>query len=312
MKFTKTEKILLGMSIVLCIIIYIIIIAVTGNIITWTNRDFRQTGIPTEAKGGIEIFPSISHTPIPLRVFPPTWTPPPNATPLPTRTKAPDTATPTALPTMPTLTKRPKNRYIGQAYQPVELADGFLPEGAQIQGMVGYPQSFALDCEAQCAVDFAGFFGVLIDEMDFLTSLPQSDDPEQGFVGDYRDASGQIPPDSYGVHAYPVATLLRNYGVNAFDIKGMAYEDLQKEIASGRPVIAWVVGSTIGGQPVSYTASNGNTTKVARFEHTVIVIGYQPTYLTILDGGMIYQRSVDAFIDSWGTLGRMAIVYRPD
>jgi uncharacterized protein YvpB len=307
MKFTKTENLLIGLIIIACIII-----ADTGNLIWRTNRDFWQTGGPSAAKGKIVTFPSLTRTPIPFHVLPPTWTPPPTPTPLPTRTKAPNTATSTALPTMPTLTKRPKNRYVGPAYRPNELPEGFLPEAAQIQGMVGYPQRFPLDCEVQCAVDFAAFFGLVIDEMDFLTLLPGSDDPEQGFVGDYRDPSGQIPPDSYGVHAYPVASLLRNYGVNAFDIKGMAYADLQREIASGRPVIAWVVGNTIGGAPVTYTASNGNTTTVARFEHTVIVIGYQPTYLTILDGGMIYQRSVSAFMNSWGTLGNMAIVYRSD
>jgi len=258
--------------------------------------------------------PSVSSTLISTMTstMPPTMPPTPLFTPTETITQTPTqtdtlTLTPPQNPTSTeTATPFPSETLVS------ELPQGFPPQAAQIEGMVGYFQYSSLDCEARSAVDFAAFLGFVINEMDFLALLPKSDDPEQGFVGNYWDAPGQIPPDSYGVHAYPVAALLRNYGVNAFDIKGMAYEDLQREIASGRPVIVWVVGNTIGGVPLSYTASNGNTTTVARFEHTVIVIGYQPSYLTILDGGMIYYRSVDTFFNSWGTLGNMAIVFRPD
>ncbi len=141
------------------------------------------------------------------------------------------------MPTIPTLTKRPKNITISQAYQPKELPQGVIPEVAQIDGMVGYPQSYSLDCEIRSVVDFEAFFGVVITEFDFLSMLPRSDDPEQWLVGNYNDASGNILPNSYGMYAYPLAAVLRSYKVNAFDVKGVTYEDLIIEIASGRPVI---------------------------------------------------------------------------
>ena len=221
-----------------------------------------------------------------------TLTPSPSSSSTATRTISP-TETETQIPTeteFPTVDEEP------------------LPEIALIEGVVGYPQESNLDCEARSAVDFAGYFGVPINEMEFQENLPHSDDPEEGFVGNYWDARGQLPPESYGVHARPVADLLRIYGINAWDKKGFTYEDLQKEIAAGRPIIAWVVGNTESGDPISYTATNGNTTTVARFEHTVIVIGYQPSYVTLVDGGMTYHRAVDTFLNSWRVLGNMAIV----
>ncbi len=143
--------------------------------------------------------------------------------------------------------------------------------------------------------------------MDFQANLPLSDDPEEGFVGSYRGAQGQLPPNSYGVHAAPVAALLRSYGLNATAVKSLNWDDLRSEIASGRPVMVWVIYYTYPGTPVQYTASNGNTTTVARFEHTAILVGYTPTEVTLVDGGMTYRRTVDQFLESWAVLGNMAI-----
>jgi uncharacterized protein YvpB len=244
--------------------------------------------------------PTVTETATITATASPTATDTPTITPTITSTST-DTLIPTETETPP-----PTETEIPESFQT------FPPEIAQIDGLVGYPQISTLDCEARSAVDFAAFFGVVINEMDFLALLPKSDDPEAGFVGNYWDPRGQLPPNSYGVHALPVAALLRSYGLNAWDIKGFSYNDLQREIASGRPVIAWVVGNTIVGEPVSYSASIGNTTTVARFEHTVIVVGYQPSYITVVDGDVVYHRSVDTFLNSWGVLGNMVIVYRPE
>jgi uncharacterized protein YvpB len=106
-----------------------------------------------------------------------------------------------------------------------------------------------------------------------------------------------------------VAALLRSFGVKATAHKGLSAESIRKEIARDRPVMVWVVGSVWQGSPISYTASNGNTTTVAVLEHTVMVIGYGPDYFTFLDGSMIYNRSLSQFSGSWGVLGNMAITF---
>jgi uncharacterized protein YvpB len=122
---------------------------------------------------------------------------------------------------------------------------------------------------------------------------------------------GQIPPLSYGVHAGPVARLLRTYGVPAEARRNVTWPELQAEIAAGRPIIVWVIYGISAGVPVLYTASNGHTTTVAAYEHTVIVIGYAPEAVTVLDGNQQYTVALDRFLTSWQVLERMAIFYLP-
>lgn len=206
----------------------------------------------------------------------------------------PDAPTPTYLPTpLPTVTPTPLPP---------------LPASAQIYGMRGSSQAFALSCEANAATIWAAYFGVTISESEFQSRLPLSDNPNRGFVGSVHGYWGQIPPAPYGVYAKPVARMLRQYGLNAQAVKGMSYQDLRREIAQGKPVIVWVIGQVWNGHGIVYYDSQGRQVVVAPFEHTVIVTGYSPTSVTILDGNWTYQRTVESFKQSWGVLGNMAVI----
>jgi uncharacterized protein YvpB len=138
----------------------------------------------------------------------------------------------------------------------------------------------------------------------------RSDNPDKGFVGSGRGRWGQIPPRPYGVHAEPVAALLETYGLDAQAVRGFPVDALRSEIASGRPVIVWVVGHVKPGSPIYYNASDGHRTVVASFEHTVIVIGYDDYGVTVLDGAQVYVRRWIDFERSWAVLGNMAIIKR--
>jgi len=224
--------------------------------------------------------PTVSSTP----TASPTFTPTPTATASATRTPKPTSSKPTRTPRPP------------------------LPASARIDGVRSFPQRFGLDCETRSAVDWAAFFGVGIDEVEFVEALPKTDNPETGFVGNYNGVFGQIPPYDYGVHAAPVARMLRAYGVQALEAKKLGWDDLQEEIAAGRPVIVWVIGSVAPySHPVEYTASDGQTTTVAAYEHTVMLIGYDENSATFADNGMVYTRPLEQFLSSWGVLGNMAI-----
>lgn len=190
-----------------------------------------------------------------------------------------------------------------------EAANSQLPDQVQIEGITGQAQYFTLDCEARSAVDWAAFFGVTIDEYQFLSELPQSDNPDVGFVGSYKGFQGQIPPDSYGVHADPIAALLRDYDLPAKAVHGMSFSELQSELAAGRPVIAWVIFLVRDGTPIEYTARDGSTAIVAYYEHTVILTGYDSDRVTILDGSFVYHRTIEQFLSSWSVLGNMAIIF---
>ncbi len=233
----------------------------------------------------------------------PTSTPTSTFAPTPTVTNTP-TTTPTNTP-LPTNTPRPTATRIPAT---ASLSDG-LPAQAYVYGVQGHSQSQSLSCEARSASDWSAYYGIGISESSIQSSYPYTDNPETGFVGSPNGAEGQLPPNPYGVHAAPVASILQDFGLPANALKGLSYFQLRQQIATGNPVIVWVVGNVWDGYPVSYTSSDGNTTTVVRYEHTIIVIGYDEFGVTLVDGAMTYWRSKSAFLNSFSVLGNMAIVH---
>ena len=217
-----------------------------------------------------------------------TYTPSPTRTPTVTSTVTPVPPTPTEHSTL--LPENPS-----------------VPKEAYITNLVGNAQLYNLDCEARSAVDLAAFLGTNIDENDFLNHLTKSDDPNEGFVGNFSGARGQLPPHSYGVYAEPVAKVLLGYNIHAQAWKNLDWGSIQANIAAGRPVMVWVVGDVWQGWAREYTPSNGKTTLVVPYEHTVLVTGYSRYSVTIVDGNLYYERSLSEFLDSWAVLGNMAI-----
>ncbi len=183
------------------------------------------------------------------------------------------------------------------------------PKRAIIQGLVGRAQTWNLSCESRSAVDLAEFWGLKIPEKKFLKNLPRADNPDFGFVGRPNDVWGALPPASYGVHAAPVAETLRLFGLDAQAHTGMDWDALQAEIAAGRPVIVWVIGQMERGTPVYFQAKDGTTARVARFEHTMILYGYDPGKVYVIDAfsGQKQVYTVKTFKASWKVLGRMAV-----
>ncbi|MCA9934272.1 MAG: LysM peptidoglycan-binding domain-containing protein [Anaerolineales bacterium] len=185
-----------------------------------------------------------------------------------------------------------------------------VPDTAYINGVTGHAQGYNLSCESRAAADWATFFGVPITENEFLFNLPRSDNPDKGFVGAVNDPWGNTPPYSYGVHAGPVAQLLREYGLDATAQHGLSWDDLRAEVGNGRPVIVWVIGNIWSGTAQTYIANDGSSTIVAPYEHTMILIGYDPTsvYLVNPASGLVEWHSLSSFLSSWAVLGNMAVM----
>src|SRR3989304_10144878 len=116
-------------------------------------------------------------------------------------------------------------------------AQAEIPDQAYIAGVNGHAQIYSLSCGARSAADWAAYWGLAIDETEFVRQLPRSDNPNEGFVGRPNDPWGYIPPASYGVHAAPVASLLRDYGLDAHANTGLSWDELRAEVAAGRPVV---------------------------------------------------------------------------
>ncbi len=234
--------------------------------------------------------PEITVTPSPTQAAYPVL----SATPIPT-------TTPTNTPTI-SIIKKPS-----LTLAPTPTAT--LPPAAMVKGMYGYGQLQELSCEARSAADWARHFGIEIHEMEFMARLTKSNNPEKGFVGSPRGGWGQLPPDGYGVHAAPVAEVLRQYGAQARATRDLPLNDLLAELAAGRPVMVWVTGHVEKGKSTPYRV-DGEMVTVARYEHTVIAIGYDAKTMHILDGKTVYKRSIDTFQQSWAVLGNMAIIWR--
>ena len=296
----KTRKTFL--FIILILLLSILVTLIVGVSWLYSGRsglNVSAFGIATKTLSFEELdqmILTVSVTPFqPLPTDTPTPTSTSTSTPTPTSTNTP-TATATDTPE-PTKTPIPTNP------PPDEL-----PLSASVDGVVGYAQSHNLTCEARSAVDWARFYGISIDEMEFQYALPLTENPETGFVGDIDDPLGQIPPNSYGVHAEPVARVLRDFGGDAAAVKGYSFDELKQRIADGDPVLVWVIGNVWYGSPVEYTAPDGTTVTVAHFEHTAIVTGYDEYGVTLVDNNLVYWRSTSAFLSSWYVLGNMVII----
>jgi uncharacterized protein YvpB len=198
---------------------------------------------------------------------------------------------------------------VTQAEEDTEpVISGELPASHYIWDIWGHRQYFGLGCEASAAVDWADYFDVTVSEFAFQVRLPFSDNPDLGFVGSVDGPWGQVPPYAYGVHAAPVAKLLReHYGLNAAGEKGLTIEDLKRELASGQPVIAWVIGNCSGGIPYEYIDQEGTPVIVAAYEHVVILTGYDEDSIRYMNNGKFYDIPYENFANTWGVLGNMAV-----
>ncbi len=184
-----------------------------------------------------------------------------------------------------------------------------LPDSSYISGFSGHAQRYSLSCESRSAADLAGFWGVSVSESEFLDALPRADNPEKGFVGDPNDAWGRIPPSGYGVHAGPVAETLREFGLEAEAHNNLTWDDLRGEIKAGQPVIVWVIGQMWAGKAIEYEASDGSSSVVAAYEHTMILVGYSPESVQVVDAykGQYQTFPLKTFLKSWAVLGNMAV-----
>jgi len=196
---------------------------------------------------------------------------------------------------MPTLTPRPS---------PTPT-----PSSAWV-AMAGYPQTKNLSCESRSAADLAGFWGVAVDELEFLTALGQSDNPHVGFVGSVDSPPGSLPPYGYGVYAEPVAATLRSFGLDARPVYDLGLEGLKAELLAGRPVLVWATYGMEPYEPMEWKSSDGRVSTVVPFMHTFLVTGFDSQGLTVLDAfdATVQYYDYETFLRIWNLFDQMALI----
>lgn len=258
----------------ICIIMGLVGLAVAGSLLkTAVKQSSSEEIIST-----IDIASSVTQT---LQAFiSATETARPTSTPIPpTATLSPPTSTPFVIP--------PKN---------------------YIADFLGRKQYYSIGCEASAAVDLANYYDLTILQYDFQMALPISDNPDLGFVGDVNSPWGQIPPYGYGVHAAPVAEVLKEYGLDVEGGKGYTLDQIKEKLAQGKPIIVWVIGKMEYSAPVEYVDKQGVTSIVAPYEHVVILTGYNETSVRYVSNGHRADVENSIFLNSWGVLGNMAVM----
>ena len=188
-------------------------------------------------------------------------------------------------------------------------ADPDVPESAYVPGVIGYPQNRPLSCESRSAVDLAAFWGVWVSEEGFFDTLPRSDNPHEGFVGDVDDPPGSLPPGGYGVYAQPVANALRRYGLDARAYRWFGMERLKEQVAAGHPVLIWATYDMLRPEIASWTSADGTTSIIVQWEHSFVTVGYDAEGVYLIDAydGEAYYYSTDQFVPAWMQLNEMAV-----
>jgi uncharacterized protein YvpB len=183
------------------------------------------------------------------------------------------------------------------------------PSPLHLINIKGHSQRLSIDCEASAAVDWAAYYGITIDELEFQSRIPLSDNPNEGFVGSVKGTWGQLPPLGYGVYANPIASLLNSYGLPAIAVKNASFDWMINQLSQGNPVLVWVIGRLEKSKALVFTDKLGRQYTAAPYEHVVIMMGYndKKEHIFYLSEGKLYEAPYQNLIDSWAILGNMAV-----
>jgi uncharacterized protein YvpB len=173
-----------------------------------------------------------------------------------------------------------------------------------------YKQQRNLSCESSAAAMAANFCGLQVSEQDILSALPRHENPHRGFRGDVDGPHGGI--DDYGVYAEPVRQVLTDLGLEVRPLDGGA-DEIRRQIRHGHPVIAWITYELQVQSPQQITLSDGQVATVVPYEHTVLVVGYNPDGLWVNDPYDGTQRfyAQGEFDRSFAYLGNMGLIVAP-
>jgi len=177
-----------------------------------------------------------------------------------------------------------------------------------LTALEGRPQARRLTCESRSAADLLAYHGLPGTEAEVFERLPKSDNPDLGFVGDPDGEPGKLPPAGYGVHAAPLAQVLRGFGLDARAQQGRDLAWLREETDQDRPVIVWITASCGESSATPLVDARGRPFRAVRGEHVVMVLRVRETVLALdpATGHRVTfeRRELD---DAWALFGRAAV-----
>lgn len=134
-------------------------------------------------------------------------------------------------------------------------------------------------------------------------------DPHVGFVGDVTGRKKGL-----GIYHEPLFPLLQQYIPSAVNLTGSSFEELERFVSNGFPVMVWTTISFVPPRENQWFTWDSPTGEVrATFQmHTVLLVGYDDQYVYVNDpetGEKQKRIDRDRFIETWEVFGKQALSY---
>lgn len=198
-----------------------------------------------------------------------------------------------------------------------------VPTSAQLDApLVLQNPELPSGCEITSLTMLLQFAGIAKDKMELVPEIRKDEtplkwnpdgtiqswgNPHAGYVGDMTGKS-----KGFGVYHEPVFDLLKSYVPTAVDLTGGDFEQVERQVAAGIPVVAW---TTIGyGKPsrwVEWESPDG-LVRTTFSEHAVLVVGFDEKNVYVNDP-LKANKSVKIdktlFVETWSIMGKQAVSY---
>ncbi|GIP32885.1 C39 family peptidase [Paenibacillus sp. J2TS4] len=184
-----------------------------------------------------------------------------------------------------------------------------------------YPELYS-GCEVTSLTMLLQFAGFDKDKMELAEEMPKDPtpisynadgsiaywgNPNLGFVG---EVTGKAK--GFGIFHTALIEQLKSYIPTAVDLTGGEFEEIERHIASGIPVIAWTtITFRIPDKWVVWDTPIGPI-KTTFIEHAVLVVGYDENNVYVNDpysGKAQVKVDKARFIETWELMGKQAITY---
>lgn len=176
-------------------------------------------------------------------------------------------------------------------------------------------------CEATALTMLLNWAGKSLTNHEVVSVLPKGDNvqlidgewrggnPFIEFVGDPYGDEG-----NFGVFEGPILhtidVFMPNQGV---DLTNQPFDALLEIVRSGKPVMAW---TTIDQQTTfhskTWTDNQGNTIKWHRYEHAVVIVGFDTVHVFVNDPttGKEEKYNRELFERNWTSMGKRAVTLK--
>lgn len=202
-----------------------------------------------------------------------------------------------------------------------------IPASAKIDApfVSQYPE-LPSGCEVTALAMLLQFKGIDVDKMQLYDEVKKDStpivwspdkktilywgNPNVGYVG---DATGRSK--GFAIYHEGLFPLLQHYIPTGIDMTGQDFSDLERQIASGIPVLAWTtVSYKIREEDwVTWDTPIGPI-KTTFKEHAVLLVGYDEESVYMNDprkGNTPVQVDKATFVSTWEKMGKQALSYLP-